>query len=112
MILSFSFFIDINVSAVKQECVCLLVSSYIYDSIKDKLERWISDVEFGGVEVIQKVVDKESSENIREFLRSIKGLSGCLMVGDIPYALYETTYKDLEGLSHYEVFPTDLFYMD
>ena len=112
MILSFSFFIDINVSAVKQERVCLLVSSYIYDSIKDKLERWISDVESGGVEVIQKVVDKESSENIREFLRSIKGLSGCLMVGDIPYALYETTYKDLEGLSHYEVFPTDLFYMD
>ncbi|MEM2843485.1 MAG: C25 family cysteine peptidase [Candidatus Bathyarchaeia archaeon] len=98
-------------TSAKRLRTCLLVSSSVYEPLKDKLERWIMDVESEGIEVIQKVVRNESAEEVRSFLRSIQGLSGCLMVGDVPTALYEMKFE-LEGKPFHEVFPTDLYFMD
>jgi len=92
--------------------VYLLVSSSIYEPLKDRLERWIQDVEKTGFKVTEKVIANESASEIRELLRNTPSLAGCFMVGDIPYAVYETTFEQPKGISNYETFPTDLYYMD
>lgn len=89
----------------------LLVSSSVYEPLKDRLERWIDDVEKTGFEVTQNVITNESAREIRTLLKNTPNLAGCLMVGDIPVVLYEMRFT-LEGRPFHEVFPTDLYYMD
>jgi len=98
--------------AQQRQVVYLLVSSSVYEPLKDRLGRWIDDVEKTGFEVTEKVITNESASEIRTLLRNTPNLVGCLMVGDIPYVVYETTYEQPEGVSHSETFPTDLYYMD
>jgi hypothetical protein len=100
------------VSAQQHEQVCLLVSSSVYEPLKGRLERWIVDVQKTGFQVIEKTINNESASEIRTLLRNIADLAGAFMIGDIPYVVYETTYEQPEGVSHYETFPTDLYYMD
>ena len=92
--------------------IYLLVSSSVYEPLKDRLERWIQDVEKTGFKVTEKVIANESASEIRELLRNIPDLAGCFMVGDIPYVVYETTFEQPKGVLNYETFPTDLYYMD
>jgi hypothetical protein len=99
--------------AQQRQLVYLLVSSSVYEPLKDRLQRWIDDVEKTGFEVTQKVItSNESAIEIRTLLRNTPNLVGCLMVGEIPYVVYKTTYEYPEGVSHSETFPTDLYYMD
>jgi hypothetical protein len=98
--------------ALQRQQVCLLVSSSVSDSLKDRLERWMEDVRKTGFDVVQKVISSESANEIRTSLRNMPNLAGCLLVGDIPHVVYETTYEYPEGVSHAETFPTDLYYMD
>ena len=95
-----------------ERVVCLLVASNVYEPLKPYLERWMEDVRKEGYEPTLKVITNETPQQIRQMLRETPNLEGCLMVGDIPYVLYETTYEYPKGVSHHEVFPTDLYYMD
>jgi len=86
----------------------------VYEPIRDKLERWIEDVGKSGFEVTQKIITNESPSEIRTLLRGMPSLIGCLMVGDIPYVLYEfhDGWYDGNGVWRPDEFPTDLYYMD
>jgi hypothetical protein len=92
--------------------VYILVNSTIYRGLEESLERWMRDVETTGFNVTLHVITQGSASEIRTLLQNASNLVGCLMVGDIPYAIYETTYEYPRGVSHYETFPTDLYYMD
>jgi len=88
--------------------VCILVNSTIYADIEFSLNRYAVDVENSGFAV--KVIETEqlldrTPKGIRSYLQenTRNKLDGCLLVGDIPGALFEVGAKE---------FPTDLYYMD
>ncbi|MDH5267327.1 MAG: C25 family cysteine peptidase [Candidatus Bathyarchaeota archaeon] len=88
--------------------VCILVNSTIYADIEFSLNRYAVDVENSGFAV--KIMETgqlfdETPEGIRSYLQENlpHKLDGCLLVGDIPGALFEVGAKE---------FPTDLYYMD
>ncbi len=88
--------------------VCVLVNSTIYADIKFSLDQFAADVENSGFSV--KIVEtqqllEETPEGIRSYLQENlrHPLEGCLLVGDIPGALFEVGAKE---------FPTDLYYTD
>ena len=88
--------------------VCILVNSTIYADIEFSLNRYAVDVENSGfaVEIMEtgQLLDR-TPEGIRSYLQENlrHKLDGCLLVGDIPGALFEVGAKE---------FPTDLYYMD
>ncbi len=88
--------------------VCVLVNTTIYADIKFSLDQYAADLENSGFAV--KILEtgqllEETPEGIRSHLQENRRhkLEGCLLVGDIPGALFETGSKE---------FPTDLYYMD
>jgi hypothetical protein len=92
--------------------ICLMVKDTVYSWLREKLQRWRTDKENLGANVLLKVISTESPSTIRSFLKNATSLAGCLMVGDIPYVEYEWSYPDVYGKQLYDRFPTDLYYMD
>jgi len=87
--------------------VCVLVDSSVYDPLKPWIDVYVTDVEGTGIDAIAMRVENKSAREIREILKGIPDLVGCLLVGDIPAAWYETWMKG----THRE-FPTDIYYAD
>lgn len=88
--------------------VCVLVNSSIYAAVKTSLDQYVMDVESSGfsVNIIEtNQLSDKTPKGIRSFLQEalLHGLVGCLLVGDIPEAWYESYNKE---------FPIDLYYMD
>ncbi len=88
--------------------VCILVDSTIYADIEFSLSQYAIDVENSGFAVKMMETGQllnKTPEGIRSYLQenSRHNLDGCLLVGDIPGALFEVGAKE---------FPTDLYYMD
>ncbi|MCZ2809773.1 MAG: C25 family cysteine peptidase [Candidatus Bathyarchaeota archaeon] len=96
-------------STIEQKpLVCVLVNSTIFADIKFSLDQYAFDLENSGFAV--KILEtgqllEETPEGIRSYLQENlrHKLEGCLLVGDIPGALFETGARE---------FPTDLYYMD
>jgi hypothetical protein len=93
---------------LEKPLVCILVNSTIYADIKFSLDQYAADIENSGFSV--KIMEtqqllEETPEEIRSYLQENlrHKLEGCLLVGDIPGALFEVGAKE---------FPTDLYYMD
>jgi len=88
----------------------VLIESSIYVGIESSVWQYVADVTYAfSVEVY--TVSGASPADLRDFLRSgwSRGLSGCILVGDLPVAWYEIAAHDGWG---YEQFPIDLYYMD
>ena len=88
--------------------IYILVNSTIYASIKSSLDQYAVDVENSGFEVKIMETDQlldNTPGGIRSYLQENMHhkLEGCLLVGDIPGAWFETGAKE---------FPIDLYYMD
>ena len=98
--------------ASQPHVICLMVKDNVYGPLEGRLQRWKADKESLGASIILKVVLQESASEIRLFLKNITGLTGSLMVGDIPYVEYEWTFHDVYGKPIYDRFPSDLYYMD
>ena len=98
------------VTAESIPLIYILVDSSIYNAIEFYIDRYISDVERLGFNVSVLSISGGSSEDVKTILvnASSEGLVGCLLVGDIPWALYEMDDPEYG----YEEFPIDLFYMD
>lgn len=90
--------------------IYVLVNGSIYDDVKLYIDRYVSDVERLGFNASVLSISGGSPEDVRTILMnaSSEGLVGCLLVGDVPWALYEMDDPDYG----YEEFPIDLFYMD
>ena len=88
--------------------VLVVINASIYDDLKFYIERYLSDVERIGFNATILPFSGGSPENVKAILvnASSEGLVGCLLVGDIPSAIYEDLEYD------YEEYPIDLFYMD
>ena len=88
--------------------IYILVNSTIYAGIKSSLDQYTVDVENSGFEVKIMETDQlldNTPGGIRSYLQENMHhkLEGCLLVGDIPGAWFETGAKE---------FPIDLYYMD
>jgi hypothetical protein len=88
--------------------VYVIVNASIYDDVKFYINRYQSDVAKIGFNTTVLSFSGDNPEDVRAILvnASLEGLVGCLLVGDIPWALYEDWEVDDE------VYPIDLFYMD
>ncbi|RKX18538.1 MAG: hypothetical protein DRP35_09120, partial [Candidatus Zixiibacteriota bacterium] len=90
---------------------CVVVNDLLYPSIELSLSQYILDLTGEGFNVELLTVSGGTPEDLRLLLaeRYSLGLQGCLFVGDLPIAWYETNFGDPP--EHTE-FPIDLFYMD
>lgn len=89
---------------------CVLVNAEIYPALEFQLERYMIELTGEGYDVELYTTSGGTPEDLRTFLREkyYAGLEGCIFIGDLPIAWYET----IANLSIIEHFPCDLFYMD
>jgi hypothetical protein len=90
---------------------CILVNSQIYDSIRTSLDQYVMDLTGEGYEVDLYTTSGGTPHDLRSFLqgRYAEGMQGCIFVGDLPIAWFETECWDPVTQ---EEFPCDLYYMD
>jgi hypothetical protein len=90
--------------------VCVIVNSALYSSIQASIDQYVSDLEAEGYTVVVYTASGGTPGDLRSLLQeeSVGGLSGCLLVGDLPVPWYEMV-DDFNG---YAEFPIDLYYMD
>ncbi len=91
--------------AIDRTGFCIIVESEIFPDISASLDQYIYDLTGEGYSVELYLSSYGSPQELRSFLidRYANGLQGCLFVGDLPVAWYETPD---------EQFPIDYFYMD
>ncbi len=92
----------------------ILVQPELYPGIKVELSKIISDWEEEGKDIQVVVYDMQyrSCQALRDTLRSIKGLTGALLIGNFPIPWYQTGHCTKDSCTHYQEFPADLYYMD
>jgi hypothetical protein len=86
--------------------IYVLVEPSIFDGIEASLKRYAMDVERSNFSVGIYTVLTNNTASIRGFLQATlpKGLVGCLLIGNVPEAYYES--------NEWGTYPTDLYYMD
>ncbi len=86
--------------------ISILVNSTIYHEIQSSLDQYKSDIESLGYTTEIRNDAWSNHEDIRTYLYDEwlhNALAGCLIVGNLPYAMYE-----MGG----DIFPIDLYYTD
>ena len=103
--------VETSESSGSAPLIYILVNSSIYGYVKFYVDRYVSDVKNLGFNATVLSFSGGSDEDVKGILVNAysKGLVGCLLIGDIPWAYYEMSNPDPWGD---EVFPIDLFYMD
>jgi hypothetical protein len=99
--------------------VAVIVESALYPTIEASLDQYQEDLARKGLGSLVSLVDGGSPANLRTYLVGLyneaEGLVGTVLVGDIPYVIYELM-QDWDGVggdpAEYEDFPFDLFFMD
>jgi len=91
----------------------IIVNSDIYDAIEFELDRYVIELTGEGFEVSTYTTSGGTPEDFRSFLYGLYagGMEGCVLIGDLPVAWYET-YDCWDGTPDHEQFPCDIFYMD
>jgi len=99
-------------SAEQPTVICILVNADIYPDIEFYITRYVMELTGEGYQVELYTTTGGTPEELREFLRErhYAGIEGCIFIGDLPIAWYET--YDCQGDGSIEQFPCDLFYMD
>jgi len=94
----------------------IVVNSSIYDSLLPDLQLLKTDIEADGYSVRIDTASFENTINgaiaLRNHLISIDGLSGAILIGDLPVPWYQMINRFFDGRDDYEEFPIDLYYMD
>ncbi len=100
----------LEVATPSAERVDVLVASSIWSSVQTSVNQYASDLS-SAYSVYVYSVTYGTPEQVRSYLQGhlTLGLKGCLLVGDIPYALYYIPPHDVWDTV---AFPCDLFYMD
>jgi len=99
--------------------VCLVVEDGIYDAVASGVATYQQDLEDDGYQVTVYRFVSGSAADLRSFLGGLydesASLVGAVLVGDIPYAIYEMM-EDWDGTGGvdpaYSDFPCDIFFMD
>jgi hypothetical protein len=94
-------------SGVRSTKALVMVNSTLYESIQTNLARYVTDLENDGYTVEVHQITGGSPIELKAFIiTNSTDLAGCVFVGDLPVAWYES-----EVWGH-EEFPCDLYYMD
>ncbi|MBN1542819.1 hypothetical protein JW992_11790 [candidate division KSB1 bacterium] len=95
--------------------IALIVHERLLKSLSHELETYSQDLTGVGFGVIVFEYRGGSAASLRDFLydlyRQQEGLSGAVLIGEIPYVLFELAQRDY-SFPEYEDFPCDLFFMD
>ncbi len=85
----------------------ILVNAELYDGIQGNLERYATDLAGDGYAVAVFIMTGGTPSEVKSFITDhSSGLAGCVFVGDLPAAWFES-----EVWGH-EEYPCDLYYMD
>ncbi len=89
--------------------VLVIVNESIYDQTESRIKTYCTDISKDGIASNIILLDPaEDSYELKLLLQSYNGKAECgFFIGDIPPVWYEQT-----AFGTYEVFPTDLYYMD
>ncbi len=89
----------------------ILINADLYSHIKFEIQRYIIELTGEGYSVSLHLISGGTPEDIRTLLQQeyTMGIEGCIFIGDLPIAWFETFGCFDEG---HEQFPCDLFYMD
>ncbi len=98
-------------STTDQTGFCIIVNSSLYDSARPSVDQYALDLTGEGYNVEVYTASGGTPADLRSFLkgRYSSGVEGCVLIGDLPVAWFETDFGDPP--EHAE-FPIDLFYMD
>ncbi len=97
--------------------ICVVVHSNVYDALGAGLSQYQADLENEDYVPLVYRYDSGSATNLRNYLAGLyaeaASLAGAVLVGEIPYIIYEMNQDWGEGGGvEYEDFPCDFFYMD
>ncbi len=109
---------DFTVEAIELSTVsrgakfCILVNDALYASIQTALDQYVLDLTDDGYDVEMYTIASGTPDTLRAFLQDLyaEGMAGCVFVGDLPIAWYESWCWD--DPPDHEQYPCDLFYMD
>ncbi|MBU8933679.1 MAG: Ig domain-containing protein [candidate division Zixibacteria bacterium] len=89
----------------------ILIDSVLYSQVEESIALYVLDLTGEGYDVKVHAISGGTPADLRSFLYSeyLDGMAGCVFIGDLPVAWYETDFGDPPA--HAE-FPIDLFYMD
>jgi hypothetical protein len=106
-------------SKAEQGRIAIIVEDAVYSDIAASLGMFQIDLGTKGFSSVVSLVSGGTPEDLRSYLIGLHydpaGLVGTLLVGDVPYIIYEMMQDwDGEGGNdpEYEDFPCDLFFMD
>jgi len=99
--------------------IAVIVENALYGDITAALVQYQSDLADYGYASVVSLVDGGTPADLRAYLIGLygepEGLVGTLLVGDVPYIIYELM-QDWDGTGgdppEYEDFPCDIFFMD
>ena len=98
-----------GVPIVQKDNVLIIINERLYTKISRRLDRYIVDVEERfPVNIILTTTSTTTAEEIRSLLQQeydINHINGAILVGQIPFALWEQGYGDNKGI-------LSLFYED
>ena len=83
----------------------IFVNSSIYTKVKASIDQYIMDVANEGYYATAYTVKDVSETRMRAFIKTKMPVVGALMVGNLPYVMYEDPTTE-------ELFPCDLYFMD
>lgn len=96
--------------------LCVVVNSAIYTTIAGDVAQYVQDLQGEGYSVIVFQYTSGTAEQLRAYLKSLydapDSLTGTVLIGNIPYIVYEMMQDWGSGPVEYEDFPCDLFYAD
>lgn len=100
---------DIYMGASK---ILIIVNSSIYDKVKDRIERYASDINYAyNCDIIMESVSGGDHADIKNLITSYKtNLDGVVFIGDITPAWFEIDSD--HNKYGYKRWPCDLYYMD
>ena len=92
--------------------ILIIVDSTLYSELAFEINRYAYDIHYVyGCSVIMEQVNLETCQDIKNLIISYQSnLDGCVFIGDIVPALYETI--DLINGSVLRYWPCDMYYMD
>nr|MBN2277017.1 putative Ig domain-containing protein [candidate division Zixibacteria bacterium] len=87
----------------------IIVNTALYPGIESSIDQYIIDLTADVYDVKLFTSEGGTPMQFRQFLQTeyAEGMEGCLLIGDLPVAWYETYCWD-----EYDSFPCDLYYMD
>lgn len=95
--------------------VCIVVHKDVYAATESLLLQYEADISDMGFNTLVLQYNSGGAEDVRATLAGLysenESLSGAVLVGNIPYIIYEMIQNWGSG-DEYEDFPCDIFYMD